>query len=160
MKRCVLVLIAVAAAACAQPAPATPATPVPTGPTPVRASFDRTWDAARRVLTQRGVQLAGSTRGPAPEGNGMLFGTLLGEFNPVPRYDVKLYSSDCGQEVTGLAHPVGDGDAHYTVTVEGDSVTSMVHVSIAVTEAGEACTTRRTFEAAAQGDIKSVAEAR
>lgn len=159
MNRCALALIALAGAACAPAGPA-PAAPVPAGPTPVRASFGRTWDAARSVLKQRGVQLQGSTRKAAPSGNGMAVGTLLGEFNPVPRYDLKLYSSDCGEELAGIAHPVGDGDAHYAVTIEGDSVTSMVHVSIAVTEAGEACTTRRAYEAAAQGDIKSVAESR
>lgn len=148
------------AVACAPPQPTTASGPVPAGPTPVRASFDRTWDAARRLLQQRGVQLEGSTKAPVRNEAGMLVGTLMGEFNPVPRYDLKVYTSDCGSDRVAIAHPVGDGDAHYAVTVQGDSVTSLIHVSIAVTEAGFTCTTRREFEAAAQGDIKTLAEAK
>lgn len=155
-----VVLAALVGAACAPAAPATPAGPIPAGPTPVRASFDQTWAAARSVLQHRGVRLEGATRAPVRNEQGMLVGTLMGEFNPVPRYDLKVYSSDCGQDRPALAHPAGDGDAHYSVAIEGDSVTSLVHVTIAVTEAGATCTTRREFEAAAQGDIKSVAESK
>lgn len=152
--------LALLAAACAQPAATTAAGPIPAGPTPIRASFDRTWEAARQVLQRRGVRLEQATRDQVRNEQGMYVGTLRGEFNPVPQYDLKLYSSDCGQSRTGLAHPVGDGDAHYVVAIQGDSLTSLVHVSIAVTEAGEACTSRREFEAAAQGDIKAIAESR
>lgn len=155
-----LVFIAVAAlsAACAPPQPSTASAPIAAGPTPVKASFDRTWDAARRVLQQRGVRLEGSSTTPVRNEAGMLVGTILGEFNPVPRYDLKVYTSDCGTETVALAHPVGDGDAHYAVTVQGDSLTSIINVSVAVTEAGFTCTTRREFEAGTQVEIKSLAE--
>jgi len=159
VKLCV-VLVALVGAACAPAAPATPPGPIPAGPTPVRASFDKTWAAARSVLQHRGVQLLGASRAPARNDQGMLVGTLMGEFNPVRRYDLKVYTSDCGQDRPALAHPAGDGDAHYSVAIEGDSVTSLVHVTIAVSEAGATCTTRREFEAAAQGDIKAVAESK
>lgn len=153
-----LALAAILALACAPQTPAPAAAPVAGGPTPVRASFAQTWEAARQVLLRRGVQLQGSTRAPVPNEHGMFVGQLMGEFNPVPRYDLRLYSSDCGQDRTAIAHPVGDGDAHYSVAIQGDSVTSLVNVTIAVTEAGETCTTRRAFEAATQVDIKSLAE--
>lgn len=151
---------AVALAACTPSHPTTASGPIPAGPTPVRASFDRTWESARQVLQRRGVQLQGSTTAPVRNESGMLVGTLMGEFNPVPRFDLKSYTSDCGNDQTAIAHPVGDGDALYAVTVQGDSLTSMIHVTISVTEAGFTCTTRREFEAATQGDIKSMAEAR
>lgn len=159
MKTCFVLIAALGLACAPQPTPE-PAGPIPAGPTPVRASFSQTLEAARRVLQHRGVKLLGSSREPVRNEQGMLVGTLIGEFNPVPRYDLKLYSSDCGQDRPSIAHPAGDGDAHYTVSIEGDNATSLVNVKIDVTEGGEACTTRRAFEAAAQGDIKALAESK
>lgn len=162
MRRRFLVLpaVAVIGAACAPPQPGTAAGPIAAGPTPVKASFDRTWEAARQLLQQRGVRLEGATRAPVRNEAGMLVGTLMGEFNPVPRYDLKVYTSDCGNDQVAIAHPVGDGDAHYAVTVQGDSLTSILNVSVAVTEAGFTCTTRREFEAGTQVEIKQLAESR
>lgn len=155
-----IALVVLAGIACAPQTPSTDSAPVAAGPTPVKASFARTWEAAREVLQRRGVRLESASQQPVRNESGMLVGSLTGEFNPVAQYDMKLYSSDCGQDRMALAHPVGDGDAHYSVAVQGDDATSIVHVTINVTQAGEQCTTRRAFEAAAQVDIKSVAEAK
>jgi hypothetical protein len=147
--RIALPALAALAAACVN---ARPAPPVQRAPTPVAASFGRTWDAAIDAFAARNIPIRAIDRAS---------GFIVADATATPE---DTAYADCGMY---MGFPVDPTGAVYNVVVRGDSTRSSVRVTVrweAATGVGASttdkeCSTKGRWEAEVEAQIKARAEA-